>query len=345
MPDVWEAKWWDAWQAFGTVGAVAIALLLALYEGVRARRAERALASEREQRLKSDRFATAALVSAWIETQYEPSRDGTHYLRRGTLHLANESNEPVFDVHVVVGVGQPVVQLGPLAVPTPIPVLPPRRHRSWDISLGLLAFGGGLQIPSDPVAKIYFSDAQQVRWKRDFEGRLGELDVGQPEQRPTEDEGVEQLGHPSNSFNPIWTAMAFLNLIRRDDPPATASELAPYLAEKASGWDTLDDSGVRVLGEDLADYGMAAHAWYPAPQVAYVRLVHEGGQNIVTSAAGYIEVRAQIMTLVFYSGLGWRVFSVGSGATEPDWIEFPPGTITDDPRRFGPANETSSPSN
>lgn len=71
--------------------------------------------------------------------------------------------------------------------------------------------------------------------------------------------------------------MAFLNLIRRDDPPATASELAPYLAEKASGWDALDDSGVRALGEDLVLYGMAAHAWYPAPQVAHVRLVHEGG--------------------------------------------------------------------
>ena len=335
MPDVWEAKWWDAWQAFGTVGAVAIALVLALYEGVRARRAEKALASEREQRLKSERFATAALVSAWVETQYEPYPDGTHYLRRGTLHLANESNEPVFDVHVDVGVGQPVVQIGPLAVPTPIPVLPPRRHRSWDISLGLLAFGGGLQIPSDPVAKIYFSDAHQVRWKRDFEGRLSELVVGQQEQRPTEDEGVQQLGHPSNSFNPIWTAMGFLNLIRRDDPPATASELAPYLAENASGWNALDDSAIQALGEELAEYGMAAHAWYPAPQVAYVRLVQEEDQDLVPSAAGYVEVRARVMTLVFYSGLGWRVFSVGAGATEPDWIEFPPGTISDDPRRLG----------
>lgn len=66
---------------------------------------------------------------------------------------------------------------------------------------------------------------------------------------------------------------------------------------------------------------------------------------MATSAAGYIEVRAQIMTLVFYSGLGWRVFSVGSGATEPDWIEFPPGMKTDDPRHFSPANETSSPGN
>jgi hypothetical protein len=206
MLDVWGADWWDAWQAFGTVGAVAIAMLLALYEGVRARRAEKALTSEREQRLQSDRFATAALVSAWVETQYEPAADGTHYLRRGTLYLANESNEPVFNVHVVVGVGQPVVQIGPLAVPAPLPVV----------------------------------------------------------------------------------------------------------------------SELRALGHELANYGMAAHAWYPAPQVAYVRLVHEGDQDNVPSVAGYVEVRAQIITLVFYAGAGWRVFSAGAGATEPDWIEFPP---------------------
>lgn len=334
MPDVWEAKWWDAWQAFGTIGAVAIALMLALYEGVRARMAEGALASEREQRLKSDRFATAALVSAWVETRYEPSADGTHYLRRGTVHVANESNEPVFNVHVVIGVGKPVVQIGPLAVPAPLPVLPPRRHRSWDISLGLLAYGGGLQIPSDPVAKIYFTDANEVRWNRDFDGRLREQIEGQQEPPPNEDEGVRQLGDPSNTFNPIWTALAFVNLIQREDPAVTASELAPFLAESATGWEGIVDSEIRAIGQSFADYGMAAHVWYPAPQVAYVRFVHEKDQENVRSAAGYAEVRgAPIITLVFYTGIGWRVFSAGLGATEPDWILFPPGSIADDPRR------------
>lgn len=332
MPDVWDAKWWDAWQAFGTVGAVAIALVLALYEGVRARWAEKALASERKQRLRSDRVATAALVSAWVETRYEPSADGTHYLRRGTVHVANESNEPVFNVHVVIGVGKPVVQIGPLAVPAPIPVLPPRRHRSWDISLGLLAYGGGLQIPSDPVAKIYFTDANEIRWNRDFDGRLAEQSDRQQEPQPDEDEGVRQLGEPANTFNPIWTALAFLNLIRRDEPPASVSELAPFLAENAPGWESLDDSEIRDLGEGLADFGLATHVWYPAPQVAYVRLVHEGDQENTPSVAGYVEVRAQVITLVFYAEIGWRVFSVGAGATEPDWIMFPSGAITDDPR-------------
>lgn len=96
MADIWGAEWWEAWQAFGTVGATTIAILLALYEGVRARRAVAALASEREQRLRSDRLATAALVSGWVETQYVPASEGRYYLRRGTLHLSNESNEPVF---------------------------------------------------------------------------------------------------------------------------------------------------------------------------------------------------------------------------------------------------------
>lgn len=343
MPDVWEAKWWDAWQAFGTVGAVTIAILLALFEGFRARRAESALASERKQRLQSERLATAALVSAWVETEYVPAASGSYYLRRGTLHVANESNEPVFNVHVVVGVGQPIVQIGPLAVSAPIPVLPPRRHRSWDISLGLLGHGGGLQVPSEPVAKIYFSDVKEVRWSRDFEGRLSEQNVMQQEPKPNEDEGVRQLGDPSNTFNPRWTALAFLNLIRREDPPPTAAELAPLLAEHAPGWGALDESGIQALGNELANFCMAAHAWYPAPQVAYVRLVHEEDQENTSSVAGYVEVRAQIITLVFYAGIGWRVFSAGAGATEPDWIEFPQGAIADDPRRYRSTDESASP--
>lgn len=316
------------------MGATTIAILLALYEGVRARRAVAALASEREQRLRSDRLATAALVSGWVETQYVPASEGRYYLRRGTLHLSNESNEPVFNVNVVLGIGQPIVQIGPLAVSIPIPVLPPRRHRSWDISLGLLAHGGGLQIPSEPVAKIYFTDGKEVRWIRDFEGRLREQAAGEMETHPDEEEGLRQLGDPSNTFNPIWTAMAFLNLIRRSDPPPTADELAPLLAENAPGWAALDDSDIQDLGLELDGYGMAAHAWYPAPQVAYVRLIDERDQEARPSNADYVQVRAQIITLVFYAGVGWRVFSVGDGATEPDWIEFPRDALSDDPRRY-----------
>lgn len=344
MPDVWEAKWWDAWQAFGTVGAVTIAILLALFEGVRARRAESALASERKQRLQSDRLATAALVSAWVETKYVPAPGGRYYLRRGTLHVSNESNEPVFNVHVVVGVGQPIVQIGPLAVSAPIPVLPPRRHRSWDISLGLLGYGGGLQVPSEPVAKIYFSDVKEVRWTRDFEGRLSEQTAAKQEPKPNDD-GARQLGDPANTFNPLWTALAFLQIVSRQDPPPTAAELQPLLAEHAPGWSALDDSGIQALGRELADFGMAAHAWYPAPQVAYVRLVHEEDQANVPAAAGFVEVRAKIITLVFYAGIGWRIFSAGAGAIEPDWIEFPPGAIADDPRRHGSAEDSASPTN
>lgn len=331
MPDVWGADWWDAWQAFGTVGAVTIAIFLALFEGFRARRAESALAVERKQRKQSDRISTASLVSAWIETTHVPSADGTHYLRRGTLHLANESNEPVFNVQVVVGVGRPVVQIGPLAVPHSIPVLPSRHHRSWDISLGLLGFGGGLQLPSDPVAKICFTDVNDACWDRDFEGKLSEQNTDGNGVESDETEGIRQLGDPSNTFNPLWAALDFLNLIRRQDPPITRAELSPLLAEKAHGWDVLDDTTIQSMGKDLADYGMAAHAWFPAPQVAYVRLIRDEDQSSRSQEAETIEIQAQIITLVFYAGTGWRIFSVGGGVTEPDWIEFPPGTISDDP--------------
>ncbi|MBV1781296.1 hypothetical protein KRR55_19480 [Paeniglutamicibacter sp. ABSL32-1] len=331
MPDVWGADWWDAWQAFGTVGAVTIAIFLALFEGLRARRAEAALASERKQRKQSDRISTASLVSAWIETTHEPSADGTHYLRRGTLHLANESNEPVFNVQVLVGIGRPVVQIGPLAVPHSIPVLPSRHHRSWDISLGLLGFGGGLQLPSDPVAKLAFTDVNEVRWNRDFDGKLGEQSAEGNEPKPDDTEGMRQLGDPTNTFNPIWAALDFHNLIRREEPPITRAELSPLLAEKAHGWDVLDDVMIQSMGKDLDDYGMAAHAWFPAPQVAYIRLVREEETTNPSQGAEAIEIQAQIITLVFYAGIGWKIFSVGGGVTEPNWIEFPPGTISDDP--------------
>lgn len=264
MADIWGAEWWEAWQAFGTVGATTIAILLALYEGVRARRAVAALASEREQRLRSDRLATAALVSGWVETQYVPASEGRYYLRRGTLHLSNESNEPVFNVNVVLGIGQPIVQIGPLAVSIPIPVLPPRRHRSWDISLGLLAHGGGLQIPSEPVAKIYFTDGKEVRWIRDFEGRLREQAAGEMETHPDEEEGLRQLGDPSNTFNPIWTAMAFLNLIRRSDPlPLLLSWLHYWLKMPLAG------RHLMIPISKTWDWSSMAMAWQRTPGIRH----------------------------------------------------------------------------
>lgn len=241
MPDFWDAKWWDAWQAFGTVGATAIAVLLAVLGGIRASVAETALARERKAQAKADRLGVASLVSAWVETSYEVSSSGANYVRRGTVYLANESNEPVFDVHVVIGIGRPIVQIGPLAVPAPIPVLPPRRNRSWDISLALLGRSGGMSLPSDPVARVFFTDSKGVRWERSFDGQLSEQvpDTSAPE--PNETEGLKQIGDSSNAFNPIGAALGFMNLISRQEPPVTAAEVAPLLAVNASGWNEFSD--------------------------------------------------------------------------------------------------------
>lgn len=93
------------------------------------------------------RGEVASLVSAWVEVGYQQHPSGNHYMWRSTVTVANESNEPVFDVHV----------------------LPPRRQRSWDISSGSSAFDDGQSgIREEPAARIEFQDARHIQWHRDF---------------------------------------------------------------------------------------------------------------------------------------------------------------------------------
>ncbi|MDZ5077851.1 hypothetical protein [Nesterenkonia sp. HG001] len=330
MPELWGADWWEAAQAVGTVGATAVAVVLALAAGIQARRTEKQRVKDQESNAKAEKRSSATLVSAWIETELHPSSDGTHYVRKALIHVANESNAPVFDVHVVVGVSRPLIQVGPLAVPVPIPTLPPARHRSWDISLGIAAYGGGLQLPSEPIARLEFSDADGHRWVRDFDGAL-QLKSVEDEASAPEEKGDPRQVEASNGLNPVWTVVQFVSLITREDPPVKLSELAPLLAENASGWNELDDASVQSWGDELGDFGVGAYVSYPAPQVAYVRLLHEGDRANNVGAGGSAEVRVQYVTLVFYPGEGWRVFSLGGGVTHPDRIEFPPGSISDDP--------------
>lgn len=216
---IFGADWWDATSAFGTVFATCVAVGLASWEIWRARRAERALGDEREKNAATARRTTASLVSAWVEVDYVLNQSRTHYIRRCTAIVANESNEPVFDVHIVIGIGDPsfeTVQVGPLSIPVPIHVLPPRRQRSWDVTSGLNAFELGTgEIPGESVARIDFADARQIRWNRDFNGLLAESAASQEaieEQDP--DKGIAQVGDLDNWLNPMGTAITFLNLIR-----------------------------------------------------------------------------------------------------------------------------------
>lgn len=100
----WSLTWdlWTVLTAVGTVGATLVALVLAL----------RAWTQEKD--------ATARFVSAWVTDEYQPRSDGSSYKRVARLHIANESNEPVFNAMVNVHIGRDSTPLGPLAAPAPI---------------------------------------------------------------------------------------------------------------------------------------------------------------------------------------------------------------------------------
>ncbi|MFJ6002733.1 hypothetical protein [Arthrobacter sp. NPDC092385] len=306
---------------------------LAISEGVRARRAEGALEDERGRSLEQERVGVASLVSAWVEVEYVPDASSTHYLRRSKVIVANESNEPVFDVHVIIGVGDPLVQVGPLAVPTPIPVLPPRRHREWDISSGLSALDSGVgAVPDEPAARIDFDDSRAVRWRRNFDGKLIEMTQLVVDPPLTEEEGTRQIGDLTNWLNPMGVAISFLNVLRQDGSPPTLRDLQPFLAEGAPSWKATTPDLIELLRNDLADYGLAAHTWYRTPQIAYVRLIPSEAERLRETPTGYYTAGGRYLTLVFYAGQGWFVFSVGGMVTTPEWIGFPKGAISPDPR-------------
>lgn len=320
--------WWDAAQAIGTVAAVAVALGIALIEAVRGSR-------DRRKQARDTRRSVAARVNAWVEVTSETSPDGSHYVRRATLHLANESDEPVFRVAVLVGVGEPPVQIGPLAAPVPVWTLPARHRRSWDVTMGLLAHSGpGAYSPADPVAMVAFTDVHGVRWRRDFQGTL--TDTSEPAGRllvstaESGDAGEAQLGQ-TNDFNPLPVALWFLTVVRGQEIPATVENVRVAVDASAPGWNELDDAMIESIRNEVDGYGLAAHVWYPAPRVAYVRLVHEEDAETAVApvTAGWAPVRGKILTMVFGPD-GWKVFSVGP--TDPDWVLFPAGWLSDDPR-------------
>lgn len=326
---IWGANWWEAASAFGTLFATLLAVGIALWEGRRAHIAETALAHEREQNAAKARVEVASLVSAWVEVGYQEHPSGNHYVGRSTVTVANESNEPVFDVHVLIGIGRAPVQVGPLAVPVPIPVLPPRRQRSWDISSGLSAFDDGHGgIPEEPVTRIEFQDARQIQWHRNFDGVLREsCAVSDSELDMNIDEGWKQLGDVVNWLNPMGTAIEFLNLIRQEDPPCEPKDIQRLIAPNASGWKSMDAAAIRALKEDLDHYSLAAHCWYRTPRIAYVRLVpaEERPQSVRRIDSAITEPR--FLTMVLHAGKGWYVFSVGGQVTTPEWILFPTGSL------------------
>lgn len=333
---IFGANWWDAAVAAGTIGAVIVALLLAIVERRRARRAERELSDERRSVEVQREMDLAAMVSAWIEIQPEPSPDGKHYVRRATVHVANESDRPAYNGNVCIGLRQTVhewTRVGPLSVPLPLPVLAPHSRQSWDITLPLLAVSSSqATINGHPTAAISFTDPSGQRWTRDFDLRLrrhnGNGDATLYDINP--ERGHEQIGELLNPMNPITVVIAYIQAM--SDERNSLSWISDELLDpEASGWKNIDEATWQAMREKSKSLGVAAHVHYPAPRVAYVKALTDEAANRRVESPGYVEVPVTVFTLRFIRKRGWRIFSIGSPCAV-DMIEFPEGDLHLDPR-------------
>lgn len=296
----WSLTWdlWTVLTAVGTVGATLVALVLAL----------RAWTQEKG--------ATARFVSAWVTDEYEPRSDGSSYKRVAQLHVANESNEPVFDAMVNVRVGRDSTPLGPLAAPAPISVIPPRRELVFDISVPLLAHADSWY----PKAELTFSDPTGRRWLRGVNGELH--DVSRQGLRWSKKSGPgdeQQIGNQESLFNPMLIALTFLSGLRDDE--TEIDDLRVLLAPEASGWDNVDWDALRT---ELADFQPTSMVDYPAPRIARVKLSGDKtleGKSVEGNGTPLELDVYMFMTLTLDPQQGWRVFGVGANVP-PDAIYF-----------------------
>ncbi|MEI5582566.1 MULTISPECIES: hypothetical protein [unclassified Agromyces] len=320
---------WEALAAIGTLAAVFVSVTFGVSEGFSARRARSELrraaeeAAEKErQAAERERFAVASLVTAWVTDRYEPDPNRQSYQRSVTLHVANESNEPVVDATVNVFLGQKSRLIGPLAAPTPIPVIPPRREFRWDIATGVAAFEDNMQ----PLVGLGFTDARGRRWFRDLDGGLSETTGKEVFHYAQEDPEAaqRQVGVIDPSSNPMTVALLFAEMLWLDRAEFRLTDFLPLLDPVATGWqgewnETRVDE-LRVLLADCSN--VAALAWYSAPKVAYARVFSDRSLKQVSLAGASVAVDGCFITLVHRDGLGWRVFGVGP-RFRPDEIWFP----------------------
>lgn len=309
---------YDFWTAIGTVGAVAVALSVAIVQATVA-----LTLSIRRRSLA--RRKVASLVSAWVEHEYIPSASGEFYRRRVSLHLANESDEPVFKVEVLCGVstGNGTVQLGPLAAPRVIPTLPPKREFVYDVTMGMLGFG---EFAHDAfhglVAEVAFRDHEEKRWERRFDGGLYKIKKPRAARivQAGDELAVAQAGPPDNPYNPLGVVFAFANAA--SDVSISDKRFRELLAAHASGWSEIDHKKLAEVRELLRTANVATHVWYPTPRIGYVRLL----EHVQEESAPH---RAQILTLVWRNGRGWTLF--GLGPYLPWDIGFASGELEVDP--------------
>lgn len=180
-----------------------------------------------------------------------------------------------------------------------------------------------------PAAAMAFSDPQGQRWQRSFDGALTRSEPGDAELFASHPAHAEaQAGPMDTLFNPIAMVSFFINAVLGDSPEDR--ELARFLTDPAApGWDEITAAQWDEMAAEL-HLGLAAHVYYPAPRVAYVRaLTDEAAATRRTGGAGFVSVPLKIFTLRLLLGQGWRIHTFGE-AVRPDMIHFPEGDLDQD---------------
>lgn len=333
LSDVLSWPGWVAMSALGTLAAASVAAWVA----VRDIRRHRASMTKEERR-------AANLVSAWVEVDYLRNVEKGRFIRKITLFVSNEGDQPVYDVVIRVGVAQGQINLGPLGAPDPISVLAPRTRRSWDVSLGILAHESKHDyLPTEPVTRLSFTDSGDTRWVREFnsplkrqgDSRLGRSTASRPTEIP--DEQVDsQLGDSNSIFNPWMVASTFLNVIRSGSEDEFQRIIPKLVSQDAENWSNFSWEDVLEIRENISEYVVGTYISYRADNIAYLQLWHPDDLAAKSDKQGYVSVeKLQYMTLVFYAGRGWKVFSFGHAVSAPHRINFPPGTLAEDPFESG----------
>lgn len=324
---VYGAEWWEAASAIGTVGATIVALLLAY-------RSWRIHSTSRDEA----KVRSASLVSGWVETSLTPNESRSAYLFGGIAHLANESDRPVFAVHVVVGLRDglsgEVTQLGTLSIPDVVWTLPSRHSRSWDITMGLMAMTP-INQPAriEPLCRVMFDDVDGVRWMRDWDGTTApmqsEVDRSASILDSDVDRAHKQMGETDNVFNPMNTARLLWEAMDYEDDDAL--DIIPKIMYPPS-WPDFGTSELEELRSAFDGYGLATHIRYSAPRICYAMFPANGEEAKMVSRPGLVNIDALFITMVWLPTGGWKVHSAGGHTFRPDWIPFPEGALTEDPR-------------
>ena len=297
----------DFWTILGTLattGSTVLALFLAY------------------KSFTKEKTEPARLVSSWVTTTYSPSADGESYHKSTILHIANQGEEPVFDVDINISVGYSRHFVGPLSVPHPLSVIPPRGELVFDLSTPLL----GLVDDHDPKSTMTFTDARGKRWRRNNDGTI--TDSVLQGRWVTGPETSDLLDIPAGRnalYSPIAVAeyfLAYLLQISTENDDSILKSICSYIYPTSP----IDSTEYIIeLSKRYSHYAFTSMADFPTPYVAYVKITGDPQLvgKMVSGDGKLIEV--SIITLVFSRKNGWGIYSIGK-PVDPGKITFLPNT-------------------